>query len=131
MVQCLFMHCSSRGWPLRKRCAQRLCKGLPTTKTYCHVFCVILYHVCIFFLSNKQFSSSSSSSIDTPIFTDVIINPLKTTMQTHERKRGAFSIHGTPIVFIHLNIPQRSYKQSAKSLTSSRYLKNLLISIPQ
>ena len=31
-------------------------------KTYCHVFCVILCHVCIFFLSNKQFSSSSSSS---------------------------------------------------------------------
>ena len=31
MVQCLFMHCSTRGWPLRKRCAQRLCKGLPTT----------------------------------------------------------------------------------------------------
>ena len=62
MVQCLFMHCSTRGWPLRKRCAQRLCKGLPTNKTYCHVLCVILCHVCIFFLSNKQFSSSSSSS---------------------------------------------------------------------
>ena len=61
--------------------------------------------------------------IDTPILPDVIINSLKTTMQTHERKRGAFSIHGTPIVFIHLNIPQRSYKQSEKSLSSIRNLK--------
>ena len=32
MVQCLFMHCSTRGRPLHKRCAQRLCNDLPTTK---------------------------------------------------------------------------------------------------
>ena len=48
MVQCLFMHCSTRGWPFRKLCAQRLCNGLPTKKTYCHVLFVILCHVCMF-----------------------------------------------------------------------------------
>ena len=48
MVQCLFMHCSTPGWPLRKQYAQRLCKGLPTTKTYCHLLFVILCHACIF-----------------------------------------------------------------------------------
>ena len=63
MVQCMFMHCSTRGWPLRKRCAQRLCKGLPTKKNH-----TVMYSVwyCVmfvfFFLLNKQFSSSSSSS---------------------------------------------------------------------
>ena len=29
-ARCLFMHCSIFGWLLRQRCAQRLCKGLPT-----------------------------------------------------------------------------------------------------
>ena len=62
MVQCLFMHCSTRGWPLRKRYAQRLCKGLPTKKNtvmYSVWYCVMFV---FFFWSNKQFSSSSSSS---------------------------------------------------------------------
>ena len=61
MVQCLSMHCSTRGWPLRKQCAQRLCKGLPTTTKKHTVMYSLWYHVCIFLLSNKQFSSSSSS----------------------------------------------------------------------
>ena len=29
-ARCLFMHCSIFEWLLRQRCAQRLCKGLPT-----------------------------------------------------------------------------------------------------
>ena len=63
MVQCLFMHCSTHGWPLRKRCAQRLCKGLPTTKNILScTLCDIVSCLYFFFLSNKQFSSSSSSS---------------------------------------------------------------------
>ena len=40
MVQCLFMHCSAPGWPLRKQCTQRLCKGLPTTKKHTVMYSV-------------------------------------------------------------------------------------------
>ena len=56
-----FIFCSTRGWPLRKRCAQRLCKGLPTTKNILSWTLCDIVSCLYFFLSNKQFSRSSSS----------------------------------------------------------------------
>ena len=52
MVQCLSMHCSTRGWPLRKRCSQRLCKGLPTTKKHTVMYS-LWYCVMFVFFSFK------------------------------------------------------------------------------
>ena len=51
MVQCLSMHCSTRGWPLRKQCAQRLCKGLPTTKKKHTVMYSLWYCIMFVFFS--------------------------------------------------------------------------------
>ena len=54
MVQCLFMHCSTHGWPLRKRCAQRLCKVLPTKKTNI-LSCTLCDIVsCLYFFSCRK-----------------------------------------------------------------------------
>ena len=61
IVQCLFIHCSISGWPLRKRCAQCLCKGLPTTKNILSCTLCGIVSCLYFFLPNEQFSSSSSS----------------------------------------------------------------------
>ena len=59
---CLFMHCSIFGWLLRQRCAQRLCKGLPTFCMYPLPHCFLL--VFVFCLINIVSSSSSKVFCD-------------------------------------------------------------------